>query len=121
MANLSNCILVAITETQMCIEKMDDEPLEARLKKAMQEMQHHWLVTNQEEQFQAAVGAVLITATEEEKERINAELRTLKALSAAMSGVPVDMGRAVDALEGIKPVGLTKIWKEVLANPEETA
>jgi hypothetical protein len=117
MANLRNSVLVAIQETKMNIQNMADKPVENRLKKAMETMQNHWLVTNKDEQFQAAVGAVLVTATDDEKERINAELRTLKALNAAMNGIPVDMGRAIEGLEGNEPIGLTKIWKEVLATP----
>ena len=115
MAKISNSVLIAITETKMQIEKMTDEPVETRLRKAMQEMQHHRLVTNQDEQFQAAVGAVLVTATDDEKERINAELKTLKALNAAVDGIPVDISRALGDMSNYESVGLTKIWKEVTA------
>ena len=119
MNKISNCVMIAITETKMQIEIMSNESVEARLKKAMELMQQHWLVTNQEEQFQAAIGAVLLTATEDEKERINGELKTLRALNAAASGVPVDMTQAFESMESYEPIGLTKLWKDIQAPSQQ--
>lgn len=57
----------------------------------------------------AAIAAVMLTASEEEKARINVDLRALKALAAAMSGVPVDILAALPGEGGPEPVGLNGI------------
>lgn len=109
---LSNTILIAITETEGVVKRNQDKPLIERLKIAMKATRNHWLVTDEDGQFQAAVGAVLLTANEEETERIKAELAILKGLNAAFSGVPVNMRALLAGQEKVELIGLSKIWAE---------
>lgn len=112
---MDNCILVAVTEIEMYLKGKKNLPLVERIKYAMQKASNHWLVTNEDDQFRAAIGAVLVTANEEEKEKINSELKLLKALSAAATGVSVDFTQLFAQLpvSETEPLGLRGIWQEV--------
>ena len=111
---MENSIMIGIAELQASVDSK--QPLEQRLKVAMGAALNHWLVIDEESQFTMAVGAVMMDATEEEKERINVDLKFLKAMSSAASGVPVDFGRLMEELgedSATKAVGLRKLWDDV--------
>lgn len=108
---MDNCILIAITELKQDVD--NNTPIEDRFRAVMKKAKNHWLVVNEDDQLRAAIGAVMLTATEEEQERINAELAVIKALSAATSGVPINF----DALEmNETPIGILNLWKEEKTN-----
>lgn len=100
---------IAISDIKGKISK--DKSIKERLKQAMRIAMDHWLVTAEQEQFRCAVGAVMLTALEEEKAILSEEMRSLNALSAATQGVPVNF----DALEGNpkKWYHLMPLWKEI--------
>ncbi len=105
---MDNTILIAITEIKQGIDSSDS--IENRFRTAMIQAKNHWLVVDEDGQLRAAIGAVLVTATEDEKERIHAELDVIKALSAATTGVPVDF----DALKmSGNPIGILNLWREL--------
>ena len=106
-------IMVGIAELRGKVDSK--QPLEERLKVAMRGALNHWMVTDEESQFKMAVGAVMVEATEEEQERINIDLRVLKALSAALSGVPVNFSSLADEVDKDKAVGLSKLWSDIKA------
>ena len=111
---MENSIMIGITELRGNIDS--SLPLEDRLKISMRGALNHWLVIDEESQFKMAIGAVMVEATEEERERIETDLKLLRALSSAASGVPVDFGRLMEGLRGgdsPKPVGLRKLWDDV--------
>jgi len=113
---MDNRIMIGITELRAGVDSK--QPLEERLKVAMRAALGHWCVLDEEGQFKMAVGAVMMEVTEEEKERINIDLKFLKAMSSAVSGVPVDFVRLAEELgdgSAIKAVGLRKLWVEVKA------
>lgn len=86
--------------------------LEDRLRRAMENGKDQWLITDEDERFRASVGAVLLSATEDEKERLGAELRALRDFSALMRGLPIDVTR-IETPEN--PVGLMKLWGDAKA------
>jgi len=113
---MENSIMLGIMELQASVDLK--QPLEERLKVAMRAALNHWLVTDEEGQFKMAVGAVMMDATKEERERIEIDLKFLKAMSSAASGVPVDFARLAEELgenSADKAVGLRKLWGEVKA------
>jgi len=113
-------MMVGIAELRARIDPK--QPLEERLKVAMRRALNHWLVLDEESQFKMAVGAVLVEATEDERERLNTEVKFLAAMSSAASGVPVDFGRLMEELgedAADKAVGLRKLWDEVKAERKE--
>lgn len=113
---MDNSIMIGIAELRTNVDPK--QPLKERLKVAMRAALEHWLVLDEENQFKMAIGAVLIEATEEEQERINIDLKFLKAMSSAAGGVPVDFGRLMEELGedgATKAVGLQKLWGEVKA------
>ena len=119
---IDSSIMIGIAEIQGSLDSK--LPLEERLKGAMRAALNHWLVTDEEGQFKIAVGAVMMDATEEEKERIEFDLKFLKAMSSAASGVPVDFARLMKELgedSATKAVGLRKLWDEVKSEKEQEA
>lgn len=112
--NISNSMNVAIQEIHSHLKK--EQPIRERFKEAAKIAVDHWLITDEDERFRCAVGAVMLDATPEERLIINDEMASLRAMSAMMSGVPVDL----EALFGSDPMeridkfyGLLAIWKEV--------
>lgn len=108
MNDISNGLRIAIADAQTAVKAGDS--LEDRLRAAMGRTHGHWLITDEDEQFRAAIGAVMLDASEDERERLEAEIHKLKTLSALVSGVPVDMDR-VNSADDPEPVGLMKLWK----------
>ena len=111
---MESSIMVGIAELRTRVNA--SQSLEERLKVAMRGALNHWLVTDEDGQFKMAIGAVMVEATEVERERIEIDLKFLKALSSAASGVPVDFGRLIEELgedSADKSVGLRKLWDEV--------
>ncbi len=108
--SLPNSMVIAMGDIEGELDK--EAPVKERLKHAMKLARKHWLVTDEDAQFRAAVGAVVVTVSPEEKEIIMGELYFLKCLGAAVQGVPVNivgiiMDRPKDAY------GLRGLWNEV--------
>jgi len=85
---------------------------ETAFDEAMNAAATNGIITDEDLQFQGAVGGLLMWAHKREDdeltERITKELGVLRALSAALSGVVIDTGQLT--LEN--PLGLMKRWKE---------
>lgn len=109
---MNNCIAIAIAEIKTYIEEAKEKPLVERLKIAMKQAQQHWLVVDENERFQAAIASVFVLATEEEKHQLTKEINVLKGLSAACSGIPVDMNALMSNINPDELIGLKKIWEE---------
>lgn len=86
--------------------------LEDRLRSAMTKGKDQWMITDDDERFRASVGAVLISATEDERQRLTEELRALQSFGALVNGMPIDITR-IEVPEN--PVGLLNLWREVKA------
>ncbi len=89
------------------------EGTEAKLREAMKCADEScWMSVNEEYNFKAAVGAVLVDIgiDHEDYPRITRELEILRGLGAASSGVPVDFGALLEGAVGHKPFGLTRMW-----------
>lgn len=108
-----NDAAVTITATGLRDSIPQDVPLEDKLRFAMRKVREPngaaFMCGNDDQMFRGAVGAVMLMCSEEERERIEFDLRNLKILSAMMSGIPVD----VDAIKvAEKPLGLVGMWHE---------
>lgn len=90
--------------------------LKERLLHAMREVRKPngaaFMCNGDDQQFRGAVGAVLLTCSDVERTKIEAELRVLRSLSAAVAGVPVDLGVTLGALPNGEPLGLLGLWYE---------
>ena len=92
--------------------------LEEKLSKTMVLVREHranlmgWH-NSDDELFRISVGAVMLSVSEEDKDLLVRSMAPLHALSAAISGVPVDFS-AINP-EGIVP--LLKLWHE--SKPQE--
>jgi len=109
--SISNSMKIAISEIADQLDK--SVTIENRLKQAMKLALNHWLGGNEDEQFRSAVGAVLLTASEEEKTLISREMAFLRSLSAAVTGVPVDWETLLPGEQDQKVIDLLRLWKEV--------
>lgn len=105
---MDNLILIAVVEARDFAETAPT--LEGRLRAAMSVTRHHWIVTDEDSRFRAAIAAVILLSSEEDKSRILAEVEQLRILGAACNGIPVDLA-AIEPLDN--PIGLMKIWKEI--------
>lgn len=122
MTDDRNAILIA---SQSCDTALDALPegasLEDRLTAAMRSVRGHWLCTNEESQFIAALGAVAQRASPEEVERITAEVEDMRRASAMLeamqAGVSVDLEQmladktARDEERGFTLIGLRGLWE----------
>jgi hypothetical protein len=91
-------------------DKIDpDASLEDRFRAAFAGVQHHWMVTDPEVQYRAAIEAVYLGANPDEQARILTELQVIKTLNAMLSGVSVDLDN-IPKCEN--PIRLTKLWNE---------
>ena len=85
--------------------------LEDKLRAAMKEGHDYWASTDDDLRLRASVGAVIsgMDRDSDDYQRIILELQNLRALGAALSGVPV----AFDQIEPMEnPVGIVKLWEE---------
>lgn len=85
-----------------------------RIRKAMKAVRNHWMVTDETQQFRAAVAAAILESTGEERERIERSAKELNRVSAMLSalqaGVPVDVEAMEPAPADVIP--LAKMWRE---------
>jgi len=86
------------------------QPLADRFRAAFRAAANHWMVLDEDRQFNGAVAAVHEKATDEERARIEAELEAIKYLNAMLSGVRVDVD-AIPNLSG-EPLHLLDLWRE---------
>ena len=110
---MNSSMLIGIAELRTNIDPK--QTLEDRLRATMREASNHWLVIDEQDQFRMAIGAVMVEATEEEQERLNIELKVLKAISTAINGIPVDWSNLVSDSDRDKFIGLSDLWREVKA------
>jgi hypothetical protein len=109
---MDNCVMVAITEIKANLYGQDFPSLEERLKAAMRIAKGHWLVVGEEDRFKAAVGAVMLLVSPDEKARIEETLAGMKMLAAMANGIPVDLTQIPIPAN---PLPLVKLWHEVKA------
>lgn len=106
---IPNSMMLAIQEIESTLDK--EAPIKERLTQAMKLSRNHWLIVDEDQQFRCAVGAVIITASQDERLIIEYEMDVLRALSAGASGVPIDF----EALAQGAPettYGLRGLWIE---------
>lgn len=101
-------LMIAIIEAKSAAK--DERTLEKKLKASMNVTKNHWMLTNEDDRFRAAIGAVLLLSNEVDKERIVKEMEQLKILSLIMSGASVDFMK-FEKLEN--PIGLMKMWGDI--------
>ena len=101
-------LMIAVTEAKEAAKV--EASLEGKLRAAMNATKNHWMATDQDTQFKAAIGAVLLLIDGEEKSRLEEELLALKNVNAMFSGVSVN----IDAIKVPEnPIGVMKMWQEI--------
>lgn len=111
--NLPVQIYVAMQEVHRLVDPAAS--LEAQLQAAMKGVQHHWMATEEDHQFHAAIGAVLMNYTPDAPEwnRIKYELAQLKRLKTLFEAAR--LGLSVEGLHipenAPEPIGLLAMWR----------
>jgi hypothetical protein len=104
-----------LTEAKAIIAE-EQGSLLGMLKAAMKATRNHWMCLNEDKQFRAAVGAVMLHygKDSEEYERLGKEMDSLNKASAVFTalqvGVPIDW-ESMETESDYEPIGLLKLWK----------
>lgn len=110
MSDQDTMIMLVMADARPFVKP--DDTLEDRLKAAMSAAKGHWVVKDEQLQFKGAIMAVYPSCSDEEKQRIEAEMDVLKAIAAASSGVPVDIASVLDRTSKFEGIGLGKLFRE---------
>lgn len=104
---------IAMQEIAGQISPTDD--LETRLKSAMEKVRDHWMATEDDHQFRAAVGAVLLSYPPESDEfkRIQYEMRQLQRMQTIIQAAQLGMsvGRFDVPDDAPEVIGLLGMWR----------
>ena len=107
---------IELTIAANAVKVDSDKPLKERIQGAMRYVRDHehdifWMSgrVNDDMRLRTALGAVLLKATESERDIISRSLKPLKMLAAAAQGIPVDFG-ALEQSDDLLP--LLGMWHE---------
>lgn len=118
---MNNLVLIAMTEAKAAVEKTEGGLVE-KLEASMRAVSNHWMVTNKDEQFQAAIGAVMdfYGGESEEVRHIEWEIGNIKrinsVLNSASNGIQLDWETVIEESDEFESVGLINMWQEVNEN-----
>jgi len=108
--------LMAIAATEARHACKGEPDVIERIKKAMKACRNHWMVTDEKEQFRAAVAAALLESEGEEKDRIERSAQSLNRLGAMLNamqaGVPVDIEAMAAEPQDADLIPLNKLWHD---------
>ena len=113
-------LMICAVEARHAAERAGADPV-AQLKAAMSATVNHWMVLDEDTQFRGAIAGVLMLAKDrgddDTRVRIEREVKLLRGLAVATSGVPVNftalLGEEGD--EKPEPFGLSKMWRDLKA------
>lgn len=111
--NLSATMIVAVTDA---VNACRDEPdLIERIKKAMTRTHNHWMETDEQNQYHAAIVAVWMeTKNPNQRDRLERSVKALNTLvmvfEAAKLGIPYDIEKIEAPAKDVIP--LNRMWDE---------
>lgn len=117
VVNMSASVMIAISEARL---KCEGEPdVLERLRKAMRETCDHWMETNDQERFRAAIAAAVVESNEVDRENITKAFQNMVKmaafLNAVIQGVPVDLDKMLADKPTEELLPLRQLWDEVKA------
>jgi len=112
MSEMPNSTRLLIFEL---VQEMPKGDTATKLSWAFKKARQHWMVTEESEQFQGAVGAVYETSTKEEKTRIRANLSQIRAASDFMAGKSLPVIDLIDY-----GFNIAQLWRESSEKKETT-
>jgi hypothetical protein len=107
---MANPTAIASSEIASSLKSKKFKTLTDHLNAAMKLAKNHWLIAEDNERFKAAIGAVMTTCSDEDRQRLKTEMKVIETMSLAIMGIGVDLSQAVP--EGFKAIGLVKMWQE---------
>lgn len=115
---LTNQMMIAISETRGVLESVTGD-IKAKLTVAMRNTYGHWIVTDEDEQFRSAVGAVMMHYGEgsDEFRRLEAEMRQIQKISAMIQAAQAGLSVSPPEIdESFEPIGLLGLWHKAKAS-----
>lgn len=106
-------MLIATSEARnACAGEAD---IQKRIEKAMKATRNHWMETNEQNQFKAAVAAAMLESDDADKDRIKRSFDALSQFSAMIgalqAGVPVDLEAMVEQKKDDDLLPLMPMWR----------
>ncbi len=119
--SISNTELILITDVERVLSK--DKTFEENLTAAMKESKHHWLITNEAQQFNGAIVAVgkFYGIDSFEYRRLEKASKQLRAVQSIQSGIMPDLEMLAAQLpsdEEVPPLALRTFWDKCNEPPE---
>lgn len=118
MRGLRNCVILTVSAIARALPPFEPDEDPKRIaaeafRLVLEPTGPNFLLVDPDDQFRAAVGALLLrwqVPRPELAETVQAELACLGSLSAAMTGVPVNLGAALARLDEREAIGLLGLF-----------
>ncbi len=115
MNEMTGGMMIAVHEARSACKGEPD--ITKRIQKAMKVCKDHWMETNQDNQFRAALAAAIMESDEPEKDRISRSSHALGRLGAMLNalqaGVPVDLEAMAAEKRDEDLLPLTALWRDL--------
>ena len=110
MNNLRTAISIIEAESRDIVDAANT--VEGKLTAAFSIARDHWMFTDEDTQFQAAIGVVMSKLDKDsiDYRRMEEDLTVMRILNAMISGVPVDLSQIGE--RETETLGLVKMWKD---------
>lgn len=117
---MSDMMELQIAAMSMRDKVPKDGPLPDRIRAAMvavrtaPEGDVFWMSSrapNDDTKFRTALAAVMLSGSEDDRRVITNSMKPLQALSAAMTGLPIDLERVLESAQA-DDIPLMKLWHE---------
>ena len=105
---MSNAVVATILRTEC--DFTPDMTGEQIIREAFKKAKQHWMEPNENNQFSAACAVAYVAMNAEDKARMELSVKIMKAVSAMLSGVPVDMEAVMSLAEGVETFPLQTMW-----------
>jgi hypothetical protein len=117
MDGISNSVALGVSIVKQAVERdaglPEGAPIEDRARacfEAVWEESNVWFASSDNERYIIGCGALAMLCSDEERDRIRAELDFARGLNAAGGGIPVDIGTLMERFGEEGPIGLQKLF-----------
>lgn len=110
-------MMISLVATEARQAMVMGAPFKDRCRQAMKSAAGHWMVLDPDLQFRGALAAILTEYKEgsPEGDQVRREIKIMRALGAATSGVPVDFATVLEDVGEAQgePIKLAEMWREI--------
>jgi hypothetical protein len=110
-------MIIAVHEARDACKGEPD--ISKRIEKAMRACKDHWMETDKQNQFRAALAAAMLESNEADKDRITRSMDSLRKVGALLgaltAGVPVDFEALASEKTDDDILPLNRMWHAIAA------